>query len=399
MEPLKEHSEIADNVLDIINSELPELNARLLPAGDSEVLVCDYTPIPIPWDQKEPHTEDETTYKHFLDVVKDLKNANNIAGVDQISMRGYVDIRDCFRIVSRGENREKIFVIPSSEYEKIRESGIHPKTEKMEQYTERWWAQNKDKKMPDRSLQLQATESLLGLEYDYLIPVISGLKPVALDMEVKPLTLSAARAVSQNLAVLDKPEHAIFNPQAVTRIAKDHAELFEKHGIKPNYPPKHIVIKALQLSYKRGGHHGKMPNDSDGNEITAIIGLLLGYDAHSCISHDRFHPDWVEGKDHPWVGAIAHQINEFPFNIWGVDYGVVDKEDNGDFAALKVKYDKLQIYIEGLLEGGLSPLQVMERLPSWKNPGSSPARIKEGLRAKLDFIIWSARNRPSGHHH
>lgn len=368
------------------------MHARLMPAGDSWVVVCDYTPVPIPWGWEQGHTQtaltpEESQYAAFLTAMGQThhrQKINGIGSIDQISMRGKIGIRDCFEVRSSDE-KENLYVIPTSEYEKVRETGVHLKTEKMEESLEGWWAEPGHLNSKDSKLQSMATHSLLGHQYDYLVPVISGLKPIALDFHDTQLTEAAVSSLKGVLFVLDKPEPALINKRAVTQIVNENQDVFNALGISSAVPPQIIVQKVLSMRHGPSASHitKKSPE-------SIALGLLLGYDHHSCIEFHRFNPGWAQGKDHPFVGAIPHQINEFPFNIWGVDYGVVDPESNDDFATLRQKYDDLQQVVESLLESGESPLNVLSKIAVWQELEKSVPAIREGFGLKLRRVLKSA---------
>lgn len=256
-----------------------------------------------------------------------------------------------------------LFLMPKSEYEKIKKTGIHDKNEKVKQLIDKFFSMQGKKGNPEK--EHLAAKAITG-EMGFIVPILAGIKPAGVmknDEELeKILEITGLSIIPYSDTVaekhgLDRPnESIIFNPVAVQKMVADNPDIFSTAGIDKKMSADEIIKKSLGLT-------DSLSDSEQKPEITKVVGLLLGFDKTSVLNFGKNKND-------------EEKSSFEDFNIWNVEY--IAKE-GPDLEKMKTAYKDLQADITDLLSAGLSPAEILKQIPLLKQRRNTKIKILDNL--------------------
>ncbi|MCX6733883.1 MAG: hypothetical protein NTX63_03650 [Candidatus Peregrinibacteria bacterium] len=392
-EAVKEMGSLSDAFESALRSEVPEMKFEIVKQGDKTVFVCDYTPKTLPWD---PHEEvkdaDTQLFKKFYGAYNRMRQNGDYKGVN-ISSKGWTDLRDV-RCLLGDRMKNRIWIMPKSQWQSL---GGKPFVMKNEKIIDLCVKRSKQNSVVD----WQSTNALIGDKYAQLPAVLSGVKPLA--VEIKFHNNAFLRSIIETAPNLrgvvlnishggrhegshgsydsghggsvghhgdphgdgsdeEKSEEVLYNPVAVERVIMENELLFKELGMES----KSVEEVVIFISSWHFGSSKTPPELND--KMRQALGLLLGFDRISCEPekyHERGKSQFI-APDHDQ----AHPFNEIPFNFFDVDYKIYDSKQNIAFQELRRQYDQVVVQIEQNLKQGMSPRDALLSLNGSNNSDS-----------------------------
>lgn len=402
-ENINKSSALSDALESALHNEVPEMKFEIVTQGDKTIFVCDYSPKELPWNPHEEITDPDTRlFQRFYNAYRNMAHEGHY-GAMNISSKGWTDLHDVRCLIGQGMGNN-IWIMPRLEWQKLSGKPFIMKNEKIIELCRKRLNRNRS------STETYSADALLGNEHAQLPAVLSGLKPMAVEMsfhddpflmsviEMAPnlrgVVLASGKSNSSHGHHADSHGHSrgsrsdqvLYNPIAVERVIKDNKLLFEKLGMQ-NKSVEEIVIFISKWHFDSIA----VPPGLEG-EMSQALGLLLGFDRISC-EPDKYH---VRGRnqfiapDH----AQAHPFNEIPFNFFGVDYKIYDPENNIAFHELRRQYDQVVTQIEQNLEQGMSPRDTLIALNGRSDSSHSMSKITYDFKPNKSGKLDGVRNFP-----